>query len=117
MLLAVRGLPRNDETTIRVLASRVALKHHSAVELVDRLEEHGYVRRSRGRKDRRLVMVSLLPSGERLLEEMVRRVGELRSNGLRLIQAIHQILAYPRQPQDLNQARNSPGRRVRDKRG
>jgi hypothetical protein len=47
------------------------------------------------------------PNGKRLLKEMVRsRVGELRSNGLRLVLAIHQILATPRQPQDLNQARN-----------
>jgi DNA-binding MarR family transcriptional regulator len=57
------------------------------------------VRRSRGQKDRRPVMVSLLPSGKRLLKEMVRRrVGELRSHGLRLVLAIHQILASPRQP-------------------
>jgi DNA-binding MarR family transcriptional regulator len=63
------------------------------------------VRRSRGQKDRRLVMVSLLPSGKRLLKEMVGR-GELRSNGLRLVLAIHQVLANPPQPQDLNQARN-----------
>lgn len=85
ILLAIRRLPRNDETAIRVLASRVALKHHSDVELVDRLEEHGYVRPGRGQKDRG--------------------------------QAIDQIPAYPRQLQDFNQARNSPGRRVRDKRG
>jgi DNA-binding MarR family transcriptional regulator len=118
MVLAFRGLPRHDETTIRLLVSRVALTHHSAVELVDQLEEHGYVRRSRGQKDRRLVMVSPLPSGERLLKEMVRRrVGELRSNGHRRVLAIHQILASPRQPQDFNRGRNQPRRRVRDKRG
>jgi DNA-binding MarR family transcriptional regulator len=58
MLLAIRGLPRNDQTTARLLASRMALKHHSAVELVDRLEKHGYVRRSRGQKDRRLLVVN-----------------------------------------------------------
>jgi hypothetical protein len=43
MLLAIRGLPRSDDATIRVLTERVALKHHSAAEMVDRLEEHGYV--------------------------------------------------------------------------
>ena len=36
----------------------MALKHPSAVELVDRLEKHGYVRRSRGQKDRRLLVVN-----------------------------------------------------------
>jgi DNA-binding MarR family transcriptional regulator len=118
MMLAIRGLPRGFEATIRTLAQRVALKHHSAVELVDRLEENGYVRRSRGQEDRRLVTVSLLQSGERLLEAVVRhRIGELCSNGRRLVQAINQILADPRQPQNRNQGSNSPGRRARDKRG
>jgi DNA-binding MarR family transcriptional regulator len=107
MLLATLGLPRGDETTIRLLTSHVVLKHHSAVELVDRLEEHGYGRRSHGQRDWRLVMVSLLPSGKRLLKDMVRRgVGELRSSELRLVLAIHQILANPRQPQDLDPGRN-----------
>ena len=43
MLLAIRGLPRGDEATIRTLADRVALKHHSTVEQIDRLEKHGYM--------------------------------------------------------------------------
>jgi DNA-binding MarR family transcriptional regulator len=37
--------------------------------------------RSRGQKDRLLVMVSLLPNGKRLRKQVVkRRVGELRRN-------------------------------------
>lgn len=50
MMLAIRGLPPSAEATIGTLAERVALRHHSAVELIDRLEERGYVRRSRGQK-------------------------------------------------------------------
>src|SRR5579859_8281336 len=69
LLLAVRGLPEGGEATIRTLAERLALKHHSVVELIDRLEAHGYVRRTRGREDRRRVLVSLLPRGERMLEQ------------------------------------------------
>ncbi len=38
MLLAIRGLPEGSEATIQTLAERLALKHHSVVELVDRLE-------------------------------------------------------------------------------
>jgi DNA-binding MarR family transcriptional regulator len=30
MLLAIRGLPPGEESTIRTLADRMALKHHSA---------------------------------------------------------------------------------------
>ena len=93
LLLAIRGLPPGEEATIRTLAERLVLKHHSTVELIDRLETHGYVRRSRGRDDRRRVMVSLLPRGERLLEQVARhRIGELRSNGHALVRAIDQLL-------------------------
>jgi DNA-binding MarR family transcriptional regulator len=93
LLLAIRGLPPGEEATVRTLAERLVLKHHSTVELIDRLETHGYVRRSRGRDDRRRVMVSLLPRGERLLEQVARhRIGELRSNGQALVHAIDQLL-------------------------
>ncbi|HLZ90974.1 MAG TPA: MarR family transcriptional regulator [Candidatus Acidoferrum sp.] len=93
LLLTIRGLPAGEEATIRNLAERLALKHHSVVELIDRLETHGYVRRARGRDDRRRVLVSLLPRGERLLEHVARhRIGELRSNGHELVRAIYQLL-------------------------
>jgi DNA-binding MarR family transcriptional regulator len=93
LLLTIRGLPAGEEATIRTLAERLALKHHSVVELIDRLEIHGYVRRTRGRDDRRRVLVSLLPRGERILEQVARhRIGELRSNGHALVRAIEQLL-------------------------
>jgi len=93
MLLAIRGLPGNQEATIRALADRLAVKHHSAVELIDRLESHKLVRRTRSRDDRRRVIVSLLPRGERLLEDVARqRIGELRASGLALVHAIEALL-------------------------
>jgi DNA-binding MarR family transcriptional regulator len=85
MLLAIRGLPEGCDATI--------LKHHSAVELIDRLETRGYVRRTRSRDDRRRVFVSLLPRGERLLELVARnRISELRSSGEILVGAIDALL-------------------------
>jgi DNA-binding MarR family transcriptional regulator len=96
LLLTIRGLPQGEEATIRALAERLALKHHSVVELIDRLEMQSYVRRSRGRDDRRQVLVSLLPRGERLLQEVVRhRITELRANGHALVRAISQLLDKP----------------------
>ncbi len=93
LLLAIRGLPEGEEATIRALADRLALKHHSAVELIDRLESHGYVRRSRSRDDRRRVLVALLPRGEKLLEQVARdRIGELRASGAALVNAISALL-------------------------
>jgi DNA-binding MarR family transcriptional regulator len=93
LLLALRGLPEGEEATIRTLAERLALKHHSAVELIDRLEANGYVRRSRSREDRRRVLVTLLPRGEKLLEQVARdRIGELRASGAALVNAISALL-------------------------
>jgi DNA-binding MarR family transcriptional regulator len=93
MLLAIRGLPRGSEATIRVLAERVALKHHSAVELIDRLEMQGLVRRTRSRDDRRRVLVTLLPRGEKLLAEVAaQRISELRATGAALVKTIGALL-------------------------
>lgn len=99
LLLAIRGLPEGCEATIRTLAERLSLRHHSTVELVDRLEAHGYVKRSRGKKDRRQVWVSLQPKGESLLARVVeQRVIELRANGRALARAISALVAdEPRQ--------------------
>ena len=101
LLLMIRGLPAGEEATIRTLADRLALKHHSAVELVDRLEAHGYVHRARGRDDRRRVLVSLLPRGERILEDVARqRINELRSYGRELAHAIEQLLQRANKTRD-----------------
>jgi DNA-binding MarR family transcriptional regulator len=106
LLLALRGLPAGVEATIRTLADRLALKHHSAVELIDRLEIHGYVRRSRNRDDRRRVLVALLPRGEKLLEQVARdRIGELRSSGAALVNAISALLEVGGSPATKKQRR------------
>jgi DNA-binding MarR family transcriptional regulator len=93
LLLAIRGLPEGSEATIQTLAERLILKHNSTVELVDRLETHGYVRRSRGLHDRRYAVVKLLPRGERLLERIARRrLTELRAGGTALVNALNAVL-------------------------
>src|SRR5215471_2138255 len=93
LLLMIRGIPSGQEATVSNLAERLVLKHHSVVELIDRMEAHGYVRRSRSREDRRSVLVSLLPRGEKLLERVAQhRVGELRASGAALANAIAALL-------------------------
>src|SRR5215469_2048743 len=93
LLLAIRGLEIGQEASIRTLAERLSLRHHSTVELVDRLEAHGLVKRTRGTLDRRQVLVSLQPRGEKLLEKVVgQRIVELRSHGYALVGAIGKLL-------------------------
>lgn len=104
MLLAIRGLAPEDPAKIQTLADRLALKHHSAVELLDRLEQRGLVKRTRNRNDRRQVLVSLLSKGEKVLEKVAQqRIGELRANGRQLVTAIEALLRDGR-------ARNGTGR-------
>ena len=93
MLLAIRGLPDGSSAKIQSLADGLLIKHHSAVELIDRLEKNGYVRRARSREDRREVLVSILPKGQRVLERVVQqRINELRAGGRGLIRAIDVLL-------------------------
>ena len=118
LLLMIRGLPEGEEATIRTLAERLALKHHSAVELVDRMEEHGYVRRRRGQDDRRRVLVSLLRLGERMMEKVARgRIDELRSSGHQLVRAIDRLLERPPKSRARNHLANGSVRDRRGKRG
>jgi DNA-binding MarR family transcriptional regulator len=109
LLLAIRGLPVGQEASIRALADRLSLRHHSTVELIDRMEARGYVKRMRGTQDRRQVLISLQPRGEKLLEKVVlQRIIELRTNGRELVQAITALLE-PRRRASMNGA----GRRRR----
>lgn len=97
LLLTIRGLPDGVAATIGSLAERLALKHHSVVELIDRLETNGYVRRTRSREDRRSVFVTLQPRGEKLLEQVAKqRISELRASGAALVQAIDALLVRKR---------------------
>ena len=93
LLLVIRGQEPGQEASIRTIAERLALRHHSTVELIDRMEAHGFVKRTRGREDRRQVLVSLQPRGEKLLEKVVaQRIVELRSHGHALVESIGKLL-------------------------
>jgi len=94
LLLAVKGIPDGVEATVGTLAERLQVRHHSAVELVDRMEERGLVRRMRGAADRRQVLVSLTARGEALLGRLsTAHRAEVRSIGPRLLRALGSIIA------------------------
>lgn len=70
LLVAVKGHPGSDPPSVRELAGYLLLRHHSTVELVDRAEAAGIVRRIPDASDGRLVRVRLTPRGERILTEL-----------------------------------------------
>jgi DNA-binding MarR family transcriptional regulator len=93
-LLAMRGMPQGEQATIRGLAERLQIRHHSAVELVDRMEKRGLCRRERSKTDRRLVLLHVTPRGEKLLSRLVRhRIAELQVTGPSLARALSALLA------------------------
>jgi DNA-binding MarR family transcriptional regulator len=93
LLLALKGLPPNVRSRIGELAEQLQIQHHSAVELVDRLEASGLVRRQRGTHDRREVLVVLTPAGERVIRELVlHHRAELSTRGPALIEALRRVL-------------------------
>lgn len=111
LLLALRGLPEDVSPTIRTLAERLQIRHHSAVELIDRLAARGYVTRRRSAGDRREVIVSLLPSGQRALEGLARqRIEELRTSGLALVRALESVIAGTRRGSTGQASGSSKGR-------
>jgi DNA-binding MarR family transcriptional regulator len=89
LMLALKGLPQGVRPRVRELAERLQIQHHSTVELVNRLAAGGYVHRERGEKDRREVLLSLTPKGEKILKELsLHHRAELRTQGPILIAAL-----------------------------
>jgi DNA-binding MarR family transcriptional regulator len=95
LLLAIKGLPAGQTATISTLAARLQLRHHSVVELVDRLAAKGLIARTRKEADRRRVVITLTPTGERRLEPLVegtlRAIGE---SGAELRKALEDVIAH-----------------------
>lgn len=67
LLVAVKGHPGDEPPTVRDVAGYLLLRHHSTVELVDRAEGAGLVRRVDDPSDGRLVRIRLTVKGERIL--------------------------------------------------
>ena len=89
-LLAIKGLPVGRRATVGVLAERLQIEHHTTVELANRLERKGLIRRSRDGADRREVLLGLTRRGERLLKDLtVAHRAELRSAGPKLLRALN----------------------------
>src|SRR5215469_9396139 len=70
LLLAIQGMPAGHKVRIGDLAERLQIRHHSAVELVGRMEAKELVVRVPGETDRREVYVRLTPRGSRLLRAL-----------------------------------------------
>jgi|JRYL01.1.fsa_nt_gb DNA-binding MarR family transcriptional regulator len=69
-LLAIKGAPGRSELGIREIADRLMIRHHTAVELVDRLEKNGFVARARSKTDARRVEVRPTAKTEQIMNRL-----------------------------------------------
>lgn len=93
-LLVLRGFSAVQEATVGALAERLQIRHHSAVELANRLEKQGLLRRTRSTVDRREVFLRATPRGVKLLARLSRaHRAELRSAGPALLRALQSVIS------------------------
>lgn len=93
LLLAVKGMPEGTRARIGEIAERLQIQHHSTVELVDRLENNGFVNRKRSDHDKREVLIVLTPKAERVLRELALHHHEmLQDYGTALVSSLKKLM-------------------------
>lgn len=98
LMQVIAATPEGRSATISYLAERMILRHNSAVELVDRAEKAGVVRRRNDEQDLRRSLVELTPVGLEILQRLVtQHVEYLKTSGekimgtLRTLQPVSQM--------------------------
>jgi DNA-binding MarR family transcriptional regulator len=93
LLLAIKGLPPTRVPSVTILAERMQMNHNSMVELADRCEKRGLVRRVReSDTDRRQVTLAITAAGEKVLRQQASASREeLRSIGPILVAALQRL--------------------------
>jgi len=71
LLQVIASAPAGQAASISYLAERMVLRHNSTVELVDRAERAGLVRRHSDERDLRRSLIKLTPHGEEILRTLV----------------------------------------------
>ena len=114
-LLAVRAHRGPGLLTVSELATQLLIRHHSAVGMLDRLEELRLVQREPDATDRRRVGIRLTASGQRVFERLasmhraeLRRIGPDMGRFMRFF-----ARATAQDTAPAPQSPRSPGRRAR----
>lgn len=97
LLLQVAGAAATAQVTIGFVAERLALKHNSAVELVDRSEREGLLERTEDVRDRRCAILRLTRKGRRMLEGLSEaHARELHEMAPRLMESLEGVRLHAR---------------------
>ena len=71
LMQVIGALPDGESASISYLAERMVLRHNSTVELVDRAERAGLVKRTSDERDLRRSIVVLTPEGQAILQKLI----------------------------------------------
>jgi DNA-binding MarR family transcriptional regulator len=98
LLLQIAGAPKGAVTAVGYLAERLALRHHSVVELGNRCEDAGLIVRASDPENRRHVVLKMTAEGNRLLRKLsADHARELNELGPGLLRALTRIRRPDRQ--------------------
>jgi DNA-binding MarR family transcriptional regulator len=92
LMQVIAAMPEGQMATITYLADRMILRHNSTVELVDRAERSGLVRRETDERDLRRSIIQLTAQGRQLLDRLVQEhLSELAPRADNLIEALRNL--------------------------
>jgi len=95
LMLTLKGLSECTRPCVGEIAERLQIKHHSTVELIDRLAAARYVRRHRGGANRREVLLTLTRKGENVFQKLsLQHLAELRVQGPALFTALERVIKH-----------------------
>jgi DNA-binding MarR family transcriptional regulator len=92
LMQVIAAMPDGQQASITYLAERMILRHNSTVELVDRAERAGLVKRESDPTDMRRSLVNLTPEGDQILQRLVaEHIRELAPRCEQLIEALRDL--------------------------
>jgi DNA-binding MarR family transcriptional regulator len=92
LLQVVGAAPEDEPPTIAYVASRLFLRHNSAVELVDRTEQQGLLEREVDANDHRKILLRLTRRGEEVLASLVAlHIEQLKQWGPEMIEVLRRV--------------------------
>ena len=93
VLQVVAAVPVGQESSISYIAERMVVRHNSAVELVDRAEKAGLVRRVADESDHRRSLVEITSRGAEMLSQLVEQhLIEVEAEGPELARTLQRLI-------------------------
>ncbi|HEY6414574.1 MAG TPA: MarR family transcriptional regulator [Edaphobacter sp.] len=93
VLQVVAAVPAGQGASISYIAERMVVRHNSAVELIDRTEKAGLVRRVSDENDHRRSLVEITGRGAELLSQLVaQHLVEVEAEGPELVRTLQRLI-------------------------